>query len=247
MMILTLRNKRLSEQGITLVEMLLVLVLSATLIVFSIRQYQSWNRSKDLDRLTYNINQLFQGMSGFYYANCNLTGRLSPTTASPVLLDLDSDLVTPRYMDALASNPFVANNTSYILQFNQYTAPRTISVSCGTNCTTTKQIGTIVRWMAQVSILIKDVSNIATYQKLLQATCTSSLDDTTVSPCSAGQAGDYLVWERPASLPSGRYDVNSTYWSSTPRLQQFNQMYTTNPILTLTGSDGANQYFYCGG
>lgn len=232
--------------GITLVEVMLVLVIGMSLIVFSIRQYQAWQRDTDLDRLSYNVDQLFQAMSGFYYANCGLTGRLSPTTSSPVLVNMTNDLITPKFMDALPPNPFVTATTGYVLQFNQYTQDRNIDITCGTNCSTPRKIGTIVRWSAQVSVLVNDTANVAAYQQRLQATCLSSLNGSTVYPCSANRTGNYLVWERIASLPTGRYDVNSTFWPVMPLVQQFNQMYTTSPILNLTGTSGANQYFYCG-
>lgn len=247
------------QQGVTLLEVLLVLLIGISMVIFSLRQYQAWQRDANIRLLVFNVNQTLAAMSNFYYANCSPSrpdpssassaatlpaGRLSPTTTTPVLIDMATDLVTPGYMPTVKNNPLVVDTTSYILQFNKYTAPRSIATNSGTT-----QIGTIVRWMPQVSVLIRDVANVATYQKLLNADCTSSLNGTTVYPCRANQPGDYIVWEKPPSYFTQKLGSESNSWGSLPTVQQFNQMYTTRPITNLTGNSHTPefQYFYCGG
>lgn len=247
------------QQGVTLVEILLVLLVGVSMIIFSLRQYQAWQRDANVRLLVSNVNQTLAAMSNFYYANCSPVrpdpsstlstatlpaGRLAPTVTSPVLINMAADLVTPGYMPTVKNNPLVLNTSSYILQFNKYTSTRNIATNSGVT-----QIGTIVRWMPQVSVLIRDVANAATYQKLLNADCLSSLNGTTVFPCSANQTGNYIVWERPPSYFTQKLGSESNSWGSLPTVQQFNQMYTTLPITNLTGNSHTPefQYFYCGG
>ena len=170
----------------------------------------------------------------------------------------------------------------YVAQFNPYVENRMIcTVPSSTpvvnpldssQCSGASVMATVLLWKIQVAILLGD-PNAATdqtlatsYLNLFGGDCLSTYDATTktVMPCaqmlksSAGSGpipvtgANYVVWERLPSLASPH--SQSGYSSSNATVKQFNQMYTTYPILLLIAPgnngnipNGTPQYLYCGG
>lgn len=199
-------------------------------------------------------------------------GTLNPDFAGPMALppnkpiNIKTDLVQGGYLPTqLATvvpyNPLVDSKGpgtfGYVAQFNKFTEPR--YVCTGTNsgspaqqgCADTDKVnvGTILIWKPQISILLANPKDADTYKGVLNADCTSRLSDQIVLPCSQNSPGPYLVWER---LPSMTDPSNtSSYWQTNHQSAAFTQMYTTYPINYLISKTGSTpydkQYYLCGG
>ena len=71
--------KKSQAAGITIFEVLLVLVIASLFIVMGLKQYQSYKFDANINQLEYNIDQLFGAMAGYYRANCD--GSITPRAA----------------------------------------------------------------------------------------------------------------------------------------------------------------------
>lgn len=120
-------------------------------------------------------------------------------------------------------------------------------------------------WLEQVAVKLVNTTagSEAAYMSVLQADCLSSLDSGTglVYPCSAGQTGNYLVWQRLPSAASP--NLTSVEWPMMPMLKEFNLQYTHDQMMELspagyidtgvgqatsTGPGTSSQaYYLCGG
>lgn len=260
------------QAGMTLVEIMLVIVIASAIVYMSINQYLSYRHYGDVAQVQANVNTLFQSMSAFYKANCSGTeGELSPQKLDPirdypqVLLNIATQLRAEGYLtETLSLNPMVSvvvppgGEKGYYTQFNLVIPlpERTICVT-GVNsagfpvysstCANPTVIGTVVTWKAQVAVHLNssNVVQLRNYRNLLGADCLSRYTGSGIVPCSiSGNAGDYAVWER---LPShSNTGALSNYWGTTPVVSQFTQMYTTEPISKIISSGSDEQYFVCG-
>jgi len=265
-------NKKLS-QGVTLIEILLVLLVGAAILILSIKQYQSFRNDADIQQLQYNVDTLFQGMADYYQVNCY--GTTAPTTGivtagklhpsqnpkNPTVIDITNDLakngflINPIRPSGLvnSSGPPIGNPyNGYVIQFNQTTQS---AVACVTaNCATSAPIGTSVVWMMQVSVLMSDPTTTAQYKNMLTADCLSTVGaGGAILPCTAAStSGNYVVFERLPSMASP--NAVSPLWVSKPGLKEFTGMYTNYPSVYLMDTQGAitaqpgnpQQYFLCG-
>jgi len=255
-----------AQTGMTLLEALLVIAVAAFLLVMGMRVYKSFEMEKEAQQLKLNVNILFQALSSFYRANCILyrkqsggvlkAGELDPIiNRGPnfAITDISAQLQTPGY---LTKWPFIRNTyvnnqgvgNGYVVQFNLATVTsRQQLMNVDISPAKQQSIGSIYVWKAQVAVQVSNSSNANMYQNLLGADCLSSYDvgNKIVKPCSANSTGDYIVWER---LPSfGSPETMTDVWPLMPTLNEFTQMYTTNPILTLTNGSVTNQAYLCGG
>lgn len=246
------------SKGVTLLEILLVLAIAASIIVLGIQQYASYQSYRDGEALKYNVDVLFQAATNFYRANCRQTKDASGSIIKPGVLDPDAlrpsptrypldiviDLSTPGYLSKwpLPPNPLIdSGDNNYVVQFNLTTADRTQMIDG-----TSTKVGTIYLWKVQVAAKLNSnaATNAKTYQRLLSANCLSSLSGILVTPCTADSTGDYLVWERLPSMSSP--EGTTELWPTMPIVNQFNQMYTTYPL----NSKNEQQYgqkFLCNG
>lgn len=197
-----------------------------------------------------------------------LNPTYSPAPANPFPVNITTLLQQNGYLTQVipinpivnSSGPATNSYNGYVAQFNQSQVVQTRSVcvtgvnatgiTAATGCTQAKQVGTAIIWKAQVAVLIKNTAAAQQYLNLLSGDCLSSLNGTTVRPCSANQPGNYVVWER---LPSfATPNAQSDSWETYPALNQFNQLYSTYPTVYLSGMQGKipnnqTQYFLCGG
>lgn len=258
-----MRASKRQVMGIGLLEALLALAVGLTIFVLSLRQYYSYRVSADMLGVQSNVDTLFLAAAGYYQANCPKGKLLDPSVATgPVkAINITTDLINAGYLASSfpIANPLVDSTgpgKGYVVQFNQYTSPRMQQVcSNPPTCTLTipQQIGTIVIWKIQVAVLMKNTSaaQLANDQNYLAADCLSQVSGSpaTSALCSANQKGNYLVFERLPSFSTSNPNAQSSLWLSSPRLQQYNQMYTTNPITDLTNQSHTPeyQYYYCSG
>lgn len=245
------------QSGVTLLETILVLTLASFVIMMGIRQYELMKRENDLDRIRFNVDQLFQAASYWYQANCKRqpvvtnpgtfiadTGALDPANnpASPFRVEF-SDLVTDGFLDnnVVTINPLVNDagtqaglNNAYIVQFNL--APLT-QKTVNINPTTTVNLGTIYVWKIQVAVQLRPTRNATTYGNILSVNClsgttTNTAGQTVVTPCDSvtgtPTGTPYLVWEKlPGFLSS---ETSSPYWSTMPVIKQFANSFEQYPM-----------------
>lgn len=247
------------QSGLTLLEVLLVLVIGLSIIVLSLQQYLAYRRDTDTFQVQANVDLIFQASERYFRANCaqgNFKASYAPLTMG-VTLDT---LMTGGYLtvanNRMQVNPLVDSNSpgqGYIIQFNQFHDPTTgllpkrlVTLSAGGQAA----VGSITIWKAQVAVKIL-APEIVTYKNILAAECISSYNAASqnVTPCSQvgvnNTNGDYLVFSRLPSFPTSKTNYN--YWLATPTVKQFTQMYQVSPILLLTGGAYTNsQYYICG-
>ncbi len=241
-------------QGVTLIEMLLVLVIAAGIMYFGVKQYHLYRLQSDITQVQVNVNSLFNAMSKFYRAQCYGsvdpnnpsasplagTGVLRTTTTSPYAIDITKDLFNNGYLNIqMPLSPLISptvGTDGFVAQFNRYTqvvrkcqdqgswGPYT-SMGCSTN--TPPQIGTLVLWKAQVAILLQDPITAQQFKQMMSADCISTMQNGIVTPCpgSVSGSGVFLVWERIPSASTMSIEATSPTQASIPAVQNFTNMY----------------------
>jgi type II secretory pathway pseudopilin PulG len=245
-------------KGVSLLELLLVLVIASGILYFSIQQYFIYKQDSEVRQLQANVDLLFQGLGSYFRAYC----KEEPFSRfyGPQHLRVTMNELQPYLNGKIKPNVLVDNrlpvNQEYILQFNQFqtqdAAPpplvenlpyRSVMVAPDKSV----PVGYITVWQAQVAVKLRDRATAPQYQAWLGADCVSSLGGTFVTPCAANpRQGAYAVFTRQPSLPSTQ--ANSTYWPSMPVAAQFTQMYEAPSILLLLidPSLAQQQYYVCG-
>lgn len=258
-----MKKLRPKVAGVSLIEMLLVVAIAATILILSIKQYQAFKLDSDFSELQTNVDTLFKAANYFYQANCKRV--IDPTTgpvANTGLLDPTSDgtgtptpsdpypvtiaaLTAGGYLSTpMISVPLIDSNT-YMVQFNQQpVVDRMVQTANGP-----VSAGKIIVWTIQVSALIYDNTKRNTWLTRSNATCLSRKTGSVVTPCSLipvppGGGSIYLVWERPVtSVASG---TDSGLWQTNIRGKQFNQQYEVHPTNYLTNQTTPQQNYLCG-
>lgn len=257
-------KKKSHIEGVTIFEIMLVLVIMAGILYFSISQYLLFRRDADIRIVQSNVDMLYDSMVKYFYANCDdptvdrVLYSYYPQQYYPLRLNT---LINSQYLilppnQLMPFSPIVnvkGKDQGYMLQFNQFvnkTPPpvlpqRTIQVSPDG---TTVNAGSIILWQIQVAVELQDKTNAKLYKNLLGADCLSNASGNYVIPCedAPANADQYAVWMRLPGL--GSSEANSSYWQTKPLLRQFNQMYGTDPILSLTYETSLTQtqYYRCG-
>jgi len=201
-----MRLTKRNISGLTLVEVMLVLAVAATITVMGFRLYEVNRRDAYLREIMYNVNTLALAASHYYYANCgfqngNVPGALNPlNTSSPLTfsnsnapnvtysVNINNDLINNGYLTAnITPNPYVQ---SYTVQFNSispYFKTATVCADPACTSTTTKKLGLVVNWQIQVGVILNPsiMSLGKTYAGYLQADCLTTLgNDGTLIACS---------------------------------------------------------------
>lgn len=212
-------SKRKTSAGVTVLEVLLVIVVGAAIIYMGARQYLVYRLDADVQETKNTVDMLFQGMGRFITANCSGTydgtktapSQFNPNYVGPVMpntvVSIKTDLIDGGYLEKYQPiNSIVAHPTSnwysgYVIQFNKQTVDRYVCIkSSGTsgaygvsgadNCALPKKMGTIVAWMPQVAVLINNPAKSADYLHLLGGDCLSSPSGTgAITPCVPGSIG----------------------------------------------------------
>jgi prepilin-type N-terminal cleavage/methylation domain-containing protein len=254
------------QRGVTLLEMMLVIVIGAMLLTFGFRQYLMYRDDADARLLMNNVNALMLATAKFYQANCYgqsspsggaivNTGRLHPASNPPLYysVSIPNRLIADGYLSSnLATvfplNPIVnetgSNTYGYVVQLNSYRQNRLLCTA-GTNavlgandpqCASTRQTGQSIIWKIQVSVLVRDETKINAYKNILGADCASSYSGNVVYPCAANRSGPYLVWER---MPSS-VATDGMQTQSSPGMNQmvnqFTQLYRNYPAQVTAGN-----------
>jgi len=262
------------SKGVTLLEVMLVLLIGSLLILLAVRQYQQYQLEQYALQLKYNVDSLLQAMSYYYRANCE-TGKLSPSQLVPFpptqlaySLSLDkNDFVGYLPNNFQPMNPLVDNSVDdygYSTQFNFFQVGQKNANACfsfwGTGatpvgCNTPAAIPdtVVVGWQLQVIVKMSNPATTTNYLGLTGADCAvdeSDLPTNKVVDCSKKNTDStptYLVWQRSPSFATPA--VSSSAWMSTPVLKMFNLQYTHDPMFELYMNNTAttSYYYLCGG
>lgn len=172
---------KFKQQGITILEMMLVLAIIAMISIMGIRLYLSFRADVNLQQMKYTVDTIFQAMNMYYRANCygtsttkkqpgdkmvtygtlNLNNPDKPSNPYPI--NIDTDLRNTGYLrETLPYNPIIDNNAAspYILQFNKGENTTRYATVCkefdsskdGCKEEENEKIATIINWTAQVAI-----------------------------------------------------------------------------------------------
>jgi type II secretory pathway pseudopilin PulG len=201
-------SSKKTEVGITLIEIMLVLVIAASLLYMGMQQYYSYKRDADVYQVRANVNAIFHGAAKFYRAQCygsidpntrkliSGTGLLNlsatPPPTNPYILNIATDLIATGYLppNTIVLSPLVDSSVGtdgYVVQFNEYTQPVN-ACQTGTGawgptpamgCTTNARVGTLVIWKTQIAVQLQDATTAAQYLALLDGDCLSSLESST--------------------------------------------------------------------
>lgn len=256
--------------GFTLLEVILVLVISALLFVLGYKFYLSIRSDADISQVQYNVDRIFSSAAEYYQANCRqqldpLTGNPGATNPTAVLDPVNSPvspvavtvsaLRTAGFLQATLPinrliNPATING-GYVVQFNQtpLSSPSTDVRFAGV------KIGNIIYWNIQVSVAIRSTTPLAIV-RMLGADCASNLaaSGNTVNPCNSGIAVStaqtvYAVWERAPSYAAPNAEANT--WMGNAQVRSFNQLYTNSNIVNgqpgPSGTQANYQNYLCGG
>lgn len=79
-------------KGMGLLEIFLVLAVSATVILFATRQYARFNWNAQRETIKQSVNYLFQGLDLYYYANCQISGFNNLVTYTNVVNMLEPNV-----------------------------------------------------------------------------------------------------------------------------------------------------------
>jgi type II secretory pathway pseudopilin PulG len=186
-------------EGITLIEMLLAFAIGAMILLFSMQQYGYLKNEASAEGLKSNLDSLFAAATNYYQANCGLTGNLSPTTSTPVIVDYGTDFINNGYMSSQIPkrNALVNSNAmgaGYVVQFNRYVTPCTALVCANPEAactlTTTATMGFIVIWKILIGVQLVDLNTVSAYKNILGANCLTTMKSTgSMVPCT--QATDF--------------------------------------------------------
>lgn len=259
--------------GVTLLEILLVIAIGSSFILFAIRQYQLYQAQQYALQLRYNAETLLEALSYYYQANCAAgSGRTLSQTPLPSVYDDSGKLYTDLTKGFLPGNwqpinPLVDNaatNKGYFVQFNNRSAGnRNINV-CYSYWSTSGTAGTqgcspaqaisnapIILWQEQLAIKMKNPAQTLGYLGLSGADCAvDSLTSGAPVDCSntstTGQP-NYLVWQRLPSFASPT--LTGDQWINQPIQKSFIQQYTHDPMyeLYLQGTGSTTFNYLCGG
>jgi type II secretory pathway pseudopilin PulG len=241
-----------AQQGLTIIEILLVLVIASTLILMGLRQYQSYRFDADVAQLKYNVDTLFQSMLSYFRANCSGEGTLSPfkkppvDMTSPYPIDIQNNLITPGFLDAkallfnsLAEEKVPGDAVSaYNVQFRPQRVVR--KSICPPGETTCAPSGYALLWNPEIRVYLNDPDKVDLISKILNAPCVDA--DWNEVPCSA--SSKTILFTHQVSFSNAKQTASS-YWIMNPILDEFRDANTTyNTVLPGLGED---QYYYCGG
>lgn len=263
-----------TQRGITLFELIIVLVIATSIILMGFQRYQMWKIEQNFLVLKYNVNVLFQGLKQYYQANCDdqttgydivKAGALSPSTLTdplePQVIAIDDIAKT---LSAWPRPTYIVDasvNSGYDAQFNPFTTAERKAYACSyfgsspPQCEVPPSVinnTNIILWQAQVVVKMRDPSTTMAYLGTVGADCAvNTFNPGDVIDCSKGIASmdedaQYLVWQR---LPSFTVtDMRSSQWLSEPLTKILKLQYTHDPMYEMYNeNDTRHRNYLCGG
>jgi prepilin-type N-terminal cleavage/methylation domain-containing protein len=255
------------SEGMTLLEMMLVLAIAGSIILAGLRVYQSSETDNNYLILRSNVDFLFQAMQGYYQQECDLyfsadgsVRRRGLLTFNPNNGDAAPDL-SPVPFDVTLTNQYISapwpryvsvvgrDTTAYRAQYNPSSGKNKQAYVCASynspRCSEAMLIpeSNIVLWQAQIVVKMIDPSKTTYYVGKAGADCAvNSVSSAAPVDCSTGvKMGDsaaYMVWQRMPSFSST--NIRSSHWISNPSRKIFKQQYTHDPMYELYNSNPAS-------
>lgn len=262
------------QQGVTLIETVLGLVIIFALIALGIFQYQRYERDNEIREVLAQVDQLFQGLAQYYQANCRAYSTDNPNpNALPTTGTLSVTLSINTGANSLVSNGYIAKwspilnklvdvtagEKGYSAQLTGRSSANRLPRSLFTNwvCTNPATPSTCT---TVVTTFPTSIGTIYVWQSHIAMKLATDLDPTlyqkrlgatctstdAVTSCASAVPGQYMVWE---SLPSSASpSTNSVLSSSMARLKAFTNMYYTDDMYAASNStwgSSTNNYL-CG-
>lgn len=211
--------RKSQQEGVTILEVMLVIVIGASLLLLSLNQYQTFTFDNNVRKVQQNVNLIFLAASNYYRKECygtskpgapdmmqmvpgTLNPKHDPAPSNPFPISLKSDLFDTGMLQPLAINPIVDDDdgNGYIVQFNQYQAPREVCLraqdtskpaTIDDNCAEKVSVGTIIGWRIQVAVKLRKTEIAEQLKSYLSADCLSTFNGTTVIACES--AADFAA------------------------------------------------------
>lgn len=256
-----------ANKGVTILEILLVLVIGSVLLIMTIRQYRSFQIDSEARQIKYNADALFVAMSYFYKAECYGHGsvddygdnKFKPGKLNPdnnkyqenIDISIPNDLIDGNYLRQTL--PLVSlvdtsvGTNGFITQFNMDDSKKrkvciegnkATGTTSASGCDESKVIGKIVTATIQVSVKMRDQDTANTYLKILNGDCLSTPGGhNTVNPCSSSNGTGLYIVWE--RLPSfASPNAQGSNSSGNVIVNQFTQEYSTYPVTYLISSGG---------
>jgi len=263
-----------NQNGVTLLEALLVIVISLSIVLLGVRQYQAYKIQQEYAVLKFNADMLLQAMKQYYQANCGKNGTLyrnSSDELDPAAFDVDDvdkyiSYSWPKINTVQAEGDTSTVYTAYFLP----TLASRYQYACfyfpnGTDtldCTDEKLIidnedkKNILLWKSQVAIEVRDPDNATYYTHMVGADCATNANPSEPIDCETdgvkmGESATYFIWQKLPSFSSGT--MSSPLWQTNYRTKEFNFQYTHDPMYEMYRNAYASdpnyeyEYYLCGG
>ena len=261
--------------GVTLMEILLVIAIAAFLVIIGVRQYAIFSRDNAVKQLQYTVSLLFQGAKNYYQANCRCPFDI-PSNA--YVCSGSTGTLDPSYTPASPSPFPVVKTTNLLSTFIQWPPPfnRLIDSTVGQN-------GFIVQFNLQGTTPGNRIQPFATYFNWEGTMPTSLVFPSTVvigkiyhwsvevgvklnnsansavlgADCSTSLDGSGNLYPCVPNHP-GNYVAwertpsfspmqSTAWWLIMPRIRQFNQLYTNDDMYGASNSSWTGNNYLCGG
>jgi type II secretory pathway pseudopilin PulG len=236
-------------KGMTIFEILLVLVIAGAILLLGMRQYQVFKMGADAEELKDIVNNIAVAAANYYRANCDYSLKATspfwqedpPQTGHYITIDIKNDLeaggfLRPQKFNALVYKTSTDPYEGFTVRFNPYVTPvQTCTQSSGGVCQNKVSTGFAINWLIWVTVCLKNPTQ-GTFLK----SATDALDLT--ASCDTGSRLFFSFIPTQVLLPQSSNALIA------PVQQQFKQMYTTDNQSYLLSTTGAadTQYYYCG-
>lgn len=229
------------QQGVTLLEIMLVIVIVAGLIYLSMQQYVAYRKSADAHQVRSNVDVLFEAMNSYYKSNCygqtsntstpSRWGTLNPNAPSNPLstpnfpIDITNDLRNNGFLTlTIPTNSIVDNPTGqdsgYVLQFNLKTTPRTVCtqpVVEGKPIVSLEPSGNCAATNATMGTIVSWQAQVAV--KIKDTKDINTYMNEMGADCISNLSGTYVV---PCSqVPANQKTADYVVWQRSPSLGSF--------------------------
>lgn len=204
-------------KGMTLLEVMLVLAIAASMILLGLNMYQTASIEKDYLLLKANVDFLFQAMKSYYQTECdnyffpngsvsrkgkltfNSNDASTPSDFAPVTFDVttvNNYIATswPRYTSVVALDTV---SKIYLAQFNPTTNANNNAYVCSSYTTGSPQCSSpipitdssIVLWQSQIAVKMRDPAKTTYYVAMAGADCAvNTIPSGAPIDCSTGVA-----------------------------------------------------------
>lgn len=270
-----MKNSFIQKKGITLLEMLLVLVIASSILMLAFRFYNRYQVEQQFVQIQTNIDTLFQALGNFYRSNCQ-KGLLSPIDKTP---PLDISVPYPITDETLFNNNLITTGflskswPAMNTQVDETFGYKGYSVKLNPKFVESTEINNrvcyqfdknnppvcyegvnpnrkILFWQLEIAVKVNNSAYAQAYGPYIGASCIVEALPTDVPvncATDSDEEGQILVWQL---MPSDPFmHPKSDSWILNPVEKDFNMLYTHDPMYEMYDPNAPEQYQYylCGG